>query len=303
MAKMSDDTLTSLVANRKNACVNYDSSTYAQDRIEALKLYRGDPLGDEEEGLSTVVSRDVMEAVESMLPSLMRPFISGDEIVRFDPTGDEDEDGAKQATDYINYLFSKRNDGFKVIYDTQKDGLMYRLGVAKVVREEYTDSATETYGGLSDIYLQALGMDDAVTIAKKTKAAPAPDGSPLWDVKCTRATSKAKICIYVVPPDEFLFEKQLACLADATFLAHRTRKTIADLIAMGLDEAACMALSVGDLQNYSQERLERFDDEEVGESGNSEHLTRITWVTEAFIPNAAKTKATATQSAVSRCAS
>lgn len=285
MATMTDDALASLVSSRKNASVSYLTSAFAQDRIEALKLYRGDPLGDEENGLSTVVSRDVMEAVESMLPSLMRPFISGDEIVRFDPVGDEDEDGAQQSTDYINYLFSKRNDGFKFIYDTQKDGLMMRLGVGKVVREEYTDTAQETYGGLNDLDLQALGMDDAVKIvSKKPGQAVSFDGSPLWDVKCIRSTTKAKICVYGVPPAQFIFEKHLAKLEDATFLGERLQKTIADLIDMGLDREACMDLSPGsDLADFDQERLELFRDEEVGDSGNTEQLTRLVWVSEVFI--------------------
>ena len=288
MAAMTDDALKSLVASRKNAAVNYLTTAFSHDRIEALNLYRGDPLGDEEDGLSTVVSRDVMEAIESMMPSLMRPFISGDEVVRFEPVGDEDEDVAQQATDYINYLFMKRNDSFGFIYDTLKDGLLMRVGVGKVVREEYTDTATENYGGLTDLDIQALKLDDAVSVVSKTKSAHVHplDGSPLWDVKATRATDKARIVVYAIPPEEFLFESHLAKLDDATFLAHRCRKSIADLIGMGLDAKLCADLPDGDTQDYSQERLGRFRDEGLGDlsnAGNTENETRLVWVTEAFI--------------------
>ena len=287
MAKMTDDALKTLVAARKNACVGYMTTEFTQDRIEALSLYRGDPLGDEEEGLSTVVSRDVMEAVESMLPSLMRPFISGDEVVRFEPVGDSDEDQATQATDYINYLFMKRNDSFSFIYDTLKDGLMMRLGVAKVVREEYTDSATETYAGLSELELEALGSDDAVTIASKEPSdAPQMPGmppAPMWNVTATRSTDKARIKVYVVPVDEFLFERQLARLDDATFVGQRCRKTVADLIDMGLDENTCLDLPEGDSQDFARERLNRFEDENVSDNGNTDPRTRLVWVTESFI--------------------
>ena len=50
------------------------------------ELWKGMPLGTEREGRSRVVSMDMLEAVESIMPSLMRIFFSGDEIVTFQVT-------------------------------------------------------------------------------------------------------------------------------------------------------------------------------------------------------------------------
>ena len=139
MARLADADLIDLIKRRRDASVSYINDNHAADRREALKFYRGDNdslYGDSGDGLSTVVSRDTFEAVESILPGLIKPFVSGDEAVRFEPRQESDEDGAAQATEYINYLFDNHNSAFRVTYDFAKDGLMFRLGVAKVVVEE-----------------------------------------------------------------------------------------------------------------------------------------------------------------------
>src|SRR5690349_21824321 len=136
MSKMSDDDFLTLLKRRRDAALEHLTDNRASDRKEAMQFYRVDNLtlyGNSGDGLSTVVSRDLMEAVESMLPGLIKPFIAGDEMVRFEPVGPEDEEGAKQATEYINYLFQNHNDAVRVVYDYAKDGMLFRLGVAKVV--------------------------------------------------------------------------------------------------------------------------------------------------------------------------
>ena len=48
-------------------------------------------MGTEVEGRSRVISTDLMDTIESMLPSLLKPFTSSTEVVEFDPVGPEDE--------------------------------------------------------------------------------------------------------------------------------------------------------------------------------------------------------------------
>ena len=283
MAKMTDDALLSLVEQRINASVNYIDTTFSLQRTEALQFYRGEPMGDEEAGLSQVVSRDFMESVEGSMPGLMRPFVSADEVVQFEPQGEEDEAIAKQVTAYMNYLFTRRNDAFRFIYDTMKDGLMFRLGVAKVVREEYTDESTTTYTGLDQDSLQALALDPAIEVTAVYDDPDAP-GMAAAETKTTK--TKGRICFIPVANDEFLFERQLAKLADATFVAHRARKTVADLIDMGLDRKKCLAIPTGDQAAYTLERVERFNDQALvfgGGDESSDPMMRHVWTTECFI--------------------
>ena len=48
------------------------------------------------------------------MPSLMRIFTTHNNIAEFEPQGPEDVEMAQQATDYVNYVFNKQNNGFKV---------------------------------------------------------------------------------------------------------------------------------------------------------------------------------------------
>ena len=287
MAKMDDQALRTLIMARRDASSNRLDSEYSKNRREALAFYRGDShasYGPDEPGMSKVISRDTMEAVESMLPQLMRPFVSGDEVVRFDPQGPEDEETAKQASEYINYLFTRRNDGYGIIQASMKDGLLFRLGVGKVVREEVENYKTETYRGLTALEVQALQQDKLFQIDVQQ---PSPDsleaGMELFDVQGTRKFTKGKITVYTVPPDEFLFERHLARLEDANFLGQESRRSVADLIALGLDKKKCQGLTADNDTAYNTERTERFWGENATPLSTDNDLTRVVRVSECYI--------------------
>lgn len=267
-----------MVVKRRDACVNFKDDKPSRDRREALRFYRGDNLteyGDSGDGLSTVVSRDTMEAVESMLPSLVRPFVAGDQIVSYEPQGPEDEEGAKQAADYDNYVFTTHNNAFRIVYDSMKDGLLYRLGVAKTVMEEVDAGPPETYEEIGEAELAGLlaqGAEIAGDIVQD-------DVSGLFTV--TVAPKKRKhYRVHIVAPDEFLYEERLACLEDATFLGHSKQVTLADLIDMGIDEKKAKGLTSG--RPDSEERDERFEDEDEGEWADDD-LARPVWIDECYI--------------------
>ncbi len=269
-----------MVVKRRDACVRYKDDKPSQDRKEALRFYRGDNLddyGDSGDGLSTVVSRDTMEAVESMMPSLVRPFVAGEEVVSFEPVGPEDEEGAKQATDYINHVFSTHNNAFRVVHDAMKDGLLYRLGVAKTVMEEVEDGQPESFDDIDESELvEALSQDREIVGDIKQDEA-----TGLFSV--TLAPKKLKrYRVHVVAPEEFLYEERLATLDQATFLGHTKQVTLGDLIAMGIDEEKAKTLKSGQPET-SEERDERYDNEDEGDTWADDDLARPVWVDECYI--------------------
>jgi hypothetical protein len=241
----------------------------------ALNFYRGKNLklyGDAGDGLSTVVSRDTMEAVESMMPGLVRPFVAGEEVVSFEPVGPEDEEGAKQSTDYVNHVFTTHNNAFKVVYDSMKDGLLFRLGVAKTVMEEEADGPPTTYEGLNALQLATVPADELA-------------GPAVFDeVKQTYTiTVKPKLVkryrVYIVAPDEFLYEERLASLDSASFLGHSKQVSIADLIDMGVDEKKARELTSRKPTEESDDLHDGEDEPDDGHDG----LSRMVWVDECYI--------------------
>lgn len=280
MGKMSDADLGELIARRRNASLKHLTDVRSRDRRESLQFYRGDNLslyGNSGDGLSTVVSRDVMEAIESMLPGLVKPFVAGEETVRFNPTGPEDEEAAKQATEYVNYLFQNHNNAFRVVYDLMKDGLQYRLGVAKVVHEEVDDKQLETYKGLDELGVAALEADDDHEIVGDILQAD--DGT--FEVRCSKSIKKSTFRVYVIAPEEFLYEDRLASLDDARFLGHRATKPVGDFIAMGLPKKV-MKLKSGYGDN--DDVADRFKFEDRPSSNDSEDdLARLVTIDECYV--------------------
>ena len=101
----SDKELLSVIASYEKQGIGGDTGALATERAEALDRYFGRAYGNEQEGHSQVVSTDVAETIEWIMPSLMRIFTTSEEAVRFDPQGPEDEKQSRQETDYCNYIF------------------------------------------------------------------------------------------------------------------------------------------------------------------------------------------------------
>jgi hypothetical protein len=281
MANPSSDDFRKSVVRRRDSCVNFKDDRPRVNRLEALRFYRGQDdtaYGTRLEGFSSVVSHDTMEAIESMMPSLVRPFVAGEEVVSFEPVGPEDEEGARQATDYINHVFATHNNAFRVVHDAMKDGLLYRIGIAKTVMEEEEDGGPETYDELDEQALTALLMQDK---REPTGAIEQDKETGLY--KVTLAPQKLKrYRVHIVAPDEFLYEERLASLDQATFLGHSKQITLGDLIDMGVDAKKAKELSSGRPETGEQERDVRFDQENE-ENWEQDDLSRPVWVDECYI--------------------
>jgi hypothetical protein len=283
MAKMADADLRELVKRRRDASAKYLNDNHSRDRKEALSFYRGENdtvYGDSGDGLSTVVSRDTYEAIESILPGLIKPFVAGEEAVSFDPRGPEDEEGAKQATEYINYRFTNDNSAFRVVYDYAKDGLLYRLGVAKVVHEEVEETTVDTYADLSDEEFAALESLIADVEGAEILDDPERDENGIT-ARVKMSGTRPTYRVHIVAPEEFLHEDRLASLEDATFLAHRKNVAVGDLIAMGLPKNKCMKLQ--GLEPETGEADQRHGFDEFREQFDDNDLARQVTVTDAHV--------------------
>ena len=120
---MEERTILRIIANEmSNADVAYDYKT-------PLDYYLGNPDGKEVEGRSTVVSTDVADAVEWILPQIMRSFTQNNEVVIFDPLGPEDEFQAELESQYVYDVVMKENDGFIILHQFVKDALLQNNGI------------------------------------------------------------------------------------------------------------------------------------------------------------------------------
>lgn len=165
---MDQSELLSHVEKEEANCIVHYTSTLSEQRRKAMAYYYGQPYGNEVEGRSQVVTTEVKDAVEGILPSLMAIFTSSDEIVRFEAQNPDDEAAAQQATDYINYKFSRTNNGFLALYCMFKDALLQKNGYVKVYWDDYQAQSKETYQDLDDKEFESLMQDKELELKEHT---------------------------------------------------------------------------------------------------------------------------------------
>lgn len=169
MAKgLSEDDLKALVGMELRQSLGYSSSKLSAARLKAEYYYLGLPVGDlsppEIEGRSGVVSTDVRDTIEAMLPQLMVTFCGSDTVAEFDAQGPDDEDKAKLATEYVNYIFNKKNNGHRIAYTWMKDSLLQKNGIVKVWWDTRHEETKETYKNLDDIELGQILDDEEIEV-------------------------------------------------------------------------------------------------------------------------------------------
>ncbi len=268
--------------------LGYDGEI-SEQREKAQEYYYALPFGNEVEGRSQYVDSTVQDTIEWIKPSLMRIFGSGDEFVKFTPHGPEDVDAAAQATDYVNYVFSKDNNGWEIMYSWFHDALLQKNGIVKVWWDEYEEPQREEYQNLSDMEFGYLITDDNVEVLEHT-VIESDDGisEPYHDVVIIRTNYDGRVRIENVPPEEFLISREAKSIEDARFVCHRVRKTLSELRIMYPDQDfGPEDLGSGDDDAYfSAERLSRYefdDSENYGFGGNEEEALREYWLHESFI--------------------
>jgi hypothetical protein len=266
---MDEGTLKGILDAEIDNAIGFIESETTDDRRKALEYYNRYEYGNEVEGRSQIVTGEVAEVVDGALPQLLRIFTQSDEIVRFEPKGPGDEEKAKQATEYVNWVMSRDNDGVLLMHNWFKDALLQKNGIVKVYWDEKVDVSKEKYQNLTQDELAMLLADPEVEVVnqKINEIAPAgvdPVGMIIppvysYDVKLKKTKKTGKVIVENVPPEEFLISKKARTIADAPFVAHRKLTTRSELIAMGFEKDIVDNLPTYADLTYNQENVARFD--------------------------------------------
>jgi len=236
---------------QENIAYGVNDSALSNDRAEAIDYYLGQPFGNEEEGRSQVVSYDVQDTIEAALPQLLKVFVAGDQVVRFEPKGPEDQDAADQETDYVNHVVMEKNEGFKIFYVWFKDALLSKNGYVKVYAEDEEEEEEYKYEGLTDAQLQMLASDEKTEVLEH-EAYPDPSVDMnalmdqtlamgqdpatiiqpmLHDVKLKVTEKSTEIVIENVAPENMMISVEVSGpnLQEAKFVQHREVMQLADI--------------------------------------------------------------------------
>ncbi len=270
-------------------------SQIAEQRRKALRFYYGRPFGNEVEGQSKVVLTDVQDTIEWMMPEIVKLFVGNDEIWEFEPTHPDYDEAAKEATEVINHIFMHQCDGFQVLIDWFKTALLEKNGIVKPVWEDRFEPKHETFRGMSEAQVEALLADGAAEVVafevndEGRKVFDAQTGQLVetYNLTTKQVVAEGNICVYAVPPEEFLIARRAIKLDNYTpFTAHRQKRTVSELISLGYPAAQVANLPSDDTPEFSMGRTERLSEDEtfpMTMADRADPASRELWVTDCYM--------------------
>lgn len=236
---MGEVELKALVA-REISLAQTDRSLASQKQTKALEYYQGEMKDvPAEVGRSSAVSRDLADVMGWVLPGIMRVYTASEHMAVAEPVGADDDDKAKEATDGINYVFWKQNDGYRIVYSATWDSLLAGNGVVKVWHDETPKVEVSFHSGLSEEELTYLLGDETQDIEVLEYSGPygdKPTEDGLHAVKIKRTSKYSCTKIEAIPPEDYGKDGESKTCEEARFQYHRSEKTRSDLIKMGFDK-------------------------------------------------------------------
>ena len=266
------------------------------ERAKAWRYYLAEPFGDELDGQSQIVTSDVSDVVDGIMPSLLRIFTTADNLVDFEPVGQEDVPQAQQESDYVNYVFFKRNPAFLILYTWFFDALVQKNGIVKAWWDESEEISTESYQGLTEAELAELLDDDELeAVEREEREGTVPveiqpgmfieEPATLHDVVFKRKSKRGKACVQPVPPEEYRISADSRSVdpCDARMVGQDREVTRSELLEMGFSKKIVDDLpAFGSVDESEEETARRNRTDEIDDTSHDPSQDKI-HVREAYI--------------------
>jgi hypothetical protein len=213
------------------------------------RAYMQEPYGNEMEGRSKIVMSDVADTIEWIMPSLMRIFYGGTDVVKISGQGPEDESAkvagppdpqtglpttiivnpAALLNEKVNHDFQRGFNGYLLLYDWFKDAMLDKMGVVKYWWKNSVQETPVAYKGLQDHELQnVLGATRFQLQDHQTMVGV--DGSMTHDITGATVKQISHPMAEVLPPEEFIWDIKAKTVKQAEFACHRKRVHKTELI-------------------------------------------------------------------------
>lgn len=148
---LSNEELLRLLKEEEVDSASYYASELAIDQANAMDRYYAKPYGDGSElpNRSSVVTHDIEDAINWIMPALMRTFANSDELLSIEDEKCDDDEQAKIAGQFLRHVIWSDNAGAKLIHDSIFDGLLQRTGLIHTYWEDPVPSAPEIIEGVT----------------------------------------------------------------------------------------------------------------------------------------------------------
>lgn len=243
--------LAAAVASEITDAISYMDESVADIQAEMTEYYKGELPGvtqdDVDNNRSDIVSRDVHDAVQAVMPDLIRTFLGAENVVEFKPAGPDDDKYVAQATDAIRQIFESDNDAFGIIHGALKDGLIRKYAVATWSHDDEDLSYEKEYSGLDDAALTVLLNEPGVEVLEIESSAQEEPGEatlpgqpPVYEVKVLHKRTRHAYRVELVPPEELIVSRKARTARGDRFIGRRRNLTVDELVDMGYDREEVM---------------------------------------------------------------
>ncbi len=261
--RYSDDELSAILQKELRQALGSSGTEISQIRLRNLQFYKGEAEGElaapDIEDRSSLVATDVGDTVEWMLPSLLRIFAASKDSMTCSAKHFKHAAGAKMVSEYLRWLFWKKNKGFHILAQWFKDAMIQKVGFLKVSWEEFEEDFEESYKGLLETQVAEILQDPDVTptaVSSVTQMMDLGDGNPqpveVYSIDVKSVKKKGRCRVAPCPPEEMRIHPRARYGEEFPFIAHEFYRSKADLEADGYD-----LTNVSGDHGWSQEEIER----------------------------------------------
>jgi len=224
-----------------------DTNEIVQKYKEAERYYAGDPsIVPHDPGRSKVVSMDFRKLMRKIMPSVSNTIFDRDEIVIYHPVGDEDEQVARQITQYVNQQVIADNRARVELETAVRCAMFCGVGWLTARHEKRQDIAVTHHTQLTKGDLILLeGEEDVISVEYEQTGKA--DGVPLYSATVTRKIEDGRIIIEALQPDEIVVDPNCTDRDDMAFACRVQSLRLDEVAALGYDaERAKRAANSGD---------------------------------------------------------
>ncbi len=227
---MDEKELLKILRSEEHDAASFYTSELASSQAQAMERYYAKTYGDELDDRSQVVTHDVADTIDWILPDLERVFASSDDLIALEPAGEADEEHVEAAADYLQHIYFKDNDGDRITHDMAFDGLLQRIGVVSVDWETPKPKPPEELEGVTVEQLSRYVSDPEYEILEQAERTEQTDAGELtvFDLKVKHTPRQGRCVVEGVPPEEFLISRRSKVMAQ-DYCARRREVYLEDL--------------------------------------------------------------------------
>jgi hypothetical protein len=251
------------------------SGTYESDNNTLFDRYNCDPYGDEEDGLSQLVSSDVADGVDSDLSALARVFLGNAPPVEFLPVNGSKEaiEESKDVNALIQWVLCTSKNSYKVQVDWLKEILLQKSGYIEYGIKKVEKARTRKFEGLSEVDIARIQAEleqeknvKKVTIKRDIEESLDGEAGQTFSIAATILEEKQEYFIQNIPWEDMRISRGVQTKDEANVFGKVFRKRRGDLVTEGqsVDDVRKLPLAGGDTDNAKSDRFSDQGGEDIG---------------------------------------